>query len=132
MRRETKGAWSRDRVVKRVRESVTPHNCFQDSCLRNISLSIQFPRKDPCLENPIDNLVLTLFLSYYQLLQGEECPFRHDKSAVVKKREMCKFYASNSCYLGNDCLYMHNILVNLSFLLSISQSVSQSVNQSTS
>jgi len=40
--------------------------------------------------------------------RGEECSFRHDRSALVKRKEMCKFYASNSCFQGDDCPYMHS------------------------
>lgn len=42
--------------------------------------------------------------------KGSECCFRHDRSALAKKKVICKFYqlSADNCHLGDDCVFMHS------------------------
>jgi len=42
--------------------------------------------------------------------KGSDCPFRHDRSTLIKKKEICRFYmhAADNCFAGEDCIFMHS------------------------
>ncbi len=42
------------------------------------------------------------------IFQGQDCNFLHE--GVPERRELCKYYVSDCCLMGNDCIFMHNIL----------------------
>ena len=43
-------------------------------------------------------------------VQGEECPYSHDV-AKEKRREICKYFMTDSCTKGDDCTYYHGVCV---------------------
>jgi len=42
--------------------------------------------------------------------KGSDCSFRHDRSALIKRKEICRFYmhAADNCFAGEDCIFMHS------------------------
>ena len=40
--------------------------------------------------------------------KGKECQFLH-KGDIIKKTEICKFFKSESCMKGADCVYSHDL-----------------------